>query len=77
MARRDLGRLPRVGERPTFFSGRKILATGDVGQMASRAAEIEGHDLYLLRERVELNTVRTRSWVSAARSPGAALGRAA
>jgi hypothetical protein len=38
------------------LSGRNILATGDMAQMAVRAAEIEGHDLYVLREREELNT---------------------
>jgi len=38
------------------LSGRNILATGDMAQMAARAAEIEGHDLHVLREHEELNT---------------------
>jgi NAD(P)-dependent dehydrogenase (short-subunit alcohol dehydrogenase family) len=33
------------------LSGRNILATEDVAQMVARAAEIEEHDLYVLRER--------------------------
>jgi NAD(P)-dependent dehydrogenase (short-subunit alcohol dehydrogenase family) len=33
------------------LSGRNIDASGDVAQMVARAAEIEAHDLYVLRER--------------------------
>jgi short-subunit dehydrogenase len=33
------------------LSGRTISAAGDVAQMVARADEIEGHDLYVLRER--------------------------
>jgi hypothetical protein len=33
------------------LSGRNIDASGDAAQMAARAAEIEEHDLYVLRER--------------------------
>ena len=33
------------------LSGRNIIATEDVAQMVARAAEIEEHDLYVLRER--------------------------
>jgi hypothetical protein len=33
------------------LSGRNIDVSGDVAQMAARAAEIEEHDLYVLRER--------------------------
>jgi len=32
-------------------SGRNILPTGDVAQMAARAAEIDEHDLHVSRER--------------------------
>jgi len=38
------------------LSRRNILANGDVAQMAAWAAEIEQHDLYVLREREELIT---------------------
>jgi len=34
------------------LSGRNIFATRDVAQMVARAAEIEEHDLYVLRERL-------------------------
>jgi hypothetical protein len=33
------------------LSGRNIDVSGDVAQMVARAAEIEEHDLYVLRER--------------------------
>ena len=46
----DLG-WDRASGAADVLSGRNIDVSNDVAQMVARAAEIEEHDLYVLRER--------------------------